>query len=393
MRLILLPVIVILLVSCTTHLISGEYVHTGSGDINITISQDEYRQDLEEKLSKNNRLLSEISELNARLDNLEESYKDAVVFFENAVKDLRTFKGDISEELLADAEAELQIGQTQKVSRIYDRLVVQKESDSKTAAKAAFERGKIEKENVDYRAALNYFALAVELEPSNPEYLRYAGSMAGTLGQYNKEFDWTNRSLDFYLKREGEASSNVAQLRNNMGEAWFNRRNYDKAIEYFKLALDSDLKAYGFDNPKVATRLSNLGTAWYQKGDYDRAVRYLQMSLESDRKTFGEDHPNIAIRYSNLGMVWLSKGDYDRAQVNIERALKSDLNNFGEYHPTVAIRRNNLGLVLYAKGEFEKALQQFEKSLTVLNGVMGGKHPMIGVVNESIRQSKLKLNL
>ncbi|MGV7222031.1 MAG: tetratricopeptide repeat protein [Nitrospinales bacterium] len=137
-------------------------------------------------------------------------------------------------------------------------------------------------------------------------------------------------------------------------------------VEFHASALENDMKAYGADHPKVALRWNDIGVAWYSKRQYDKAIEYFQKALASDLKNYGEDHADVAIDRNNLGASWKAKGDYNKAIEYYQKALASNLKTFGPDHPKVAIRWNNLGLVWQAKGEYEVAIGYLGKALAVM---------------------------
>ncbi len=304
--------------------------HTGEGDINITgytikehqkiLKADKavLRKNLEalhqsnvENLNLKNRNLAlekqllekQIAEIESKLNNIDESYTQRIAFFENTIKTLRSFKGAVSDVLLDDAEVALREGKTDKADKLYAKIEAQEKDSIERAAKAAFERGRIAKEKVDYSKAFKHYERAVGLSPENPLYLSEAGVLAGIVALYDKELEWKEKALMLYLVQMGEASPEVAVLRNNLGLAWKSLGQYKKAIEYYELALASDLKTLGEDHPKVATYRNNLGLAWYSLGQYKKAIEYYERALATFKKVLGVDHHSSKTVMNNLASI------------------------------------------------------------------------------------------
>jgi len=114
-------------------------------------------------------------------------------------------------------------------------------------ARARFAKAQVLELKLLYLDALEYYAKAAQLAPTNTTYLNELGVMHHTLG------------------------------------------DYDQAIEYYEKALASDLKTFGPQHPDVATRWNNLGWAWHAKGDYDQAIAYYEKALKV-YKQLGLDH-------------------------------------------------------------------------------------------------------
>jgi len=374
--------------------------HAGSGNINITgYSIEDHRKILKqekqnlrnelnalhslktENLTLKKQLLeNQISKIEAKLstqNNLQNSYKQRIAFLENTIKSLRELQADNKDKRFAQAEAALQLGYTRKADQLLAEIEKAAEHSIKRAAKAAFERGEIANEKIDYKKAYKHYLRAAQLRPENPLYLAVAGSLAGTLAKYNKEIELNELALALYIKEEGENSANVVILRNNLGLAWDSKGQYDKAIDYYEKTLNSSLKTFGEDHPIVAMLWNNLGSAWNSKGQYEKAIGYYEKALSSELKTFGEDYPNVARLWNNLGEAWHSKRQYDKAIDYYEKALSSDLKIFGEDHPNVAMRWNNLGSAWHSKGQYEKAISYYEKALNSDLKAFGEDHPNV----------------
>lgn len=263
-------------------------VHTGSGDINITgytieeherllkQREGELRAELERlhrrdtkilALEKQNlqlekqRLERELSDVEAKLRNTSQSYRQRIAFLENTIKELHTVAGEEDNPQLQVAIAALQQGKTEQADRLFQQIEERERSSIERAAKAAFERGKIAEERIDYRNAYHHYERAVGLSPENPEYLTYAGNMACILAKHHKAVEWEEKALASDLKTYGEDHPQVATYRNNLGSAWKDLGQYEKAIGYYEQALNVLENALGPDHPTAKTVAGNLADA------------------------------------------------------------------------------------------------------------------------------------
>ena len=192
-------------------------LHTGSGDINISgYTIEQYEQALKVRegavraelkklhhsqtrvlsLEKQNlalekqRLETELAAIQGKQQDLEKSYKERIRFLEATISELRAVAGTDDDQQLQAAIAALQRGETDQADRLFQQIEEREQASIERAAKAAFERGKIAEANIDYHNAYRHFARAVGLSPENPEYLDYAGFMAGILAKHQKEVEW-----------------------------------------------------------------------------------------------------------------------------------------------------------------------------------------------------------
>jgi tetratricopeptide (TPR) repeat protein len=257
---------------------------TVEGDINIgyTIEQHERRlkereQEIRAELDKlhrldtknlslekqnleleKHRLERELSDVQAQLQDEARSYQETITFLQNTIEELRAVADEADPQQLQAAIAALQQGETDKADRLFQQIEEQARSSIERAAKAAFERGKIAEEKIDYRNAYRHYERAVGLSPENPEYLETAGSMANTLAKHRKAIEWEEKALALYLQQGGEYSADVARLRNNLGLAWKALGHYEKAIGYLEQALDALTQSLGKDHPNTKKVAENL---------------------------------------------------------------------------------------------------------------------------------------
>lgn len=220
------------------------------------------RKDLENLHNKDKELLQlRLKEVERQLTDVEQSHKKRIVFLESTVKELRSFAGSVDDKLLAEAEAALKQGNTTKADLLFKQIEEQEKYSIARAAKAAFERGRIAEDNIDYRNAFRHFERAVGLSPDNPKYLEYAGSMAQAVAKYRKAVEWQEKALSLYLKKNGESFADVARLRNNLGSAWQSLGQHTKAIEYYELALATFKRTLGDNHTNTKVVEANLRRA------------------------------------------------------------------------------------------------------------------------------------
>ncbi|NKB62342.1 MAG: tetratricopeptide repeat protein [Gammaproteobacteria bacterium] len=364
-------------------------VHSGSGDINIGISLEQYEQGLrrrEEEITlaltrsfdaDRGILLREKAGIEKQLWDIRTSYESTIADLRKRIEQLETIRGQVSDELLDDALSALSEGDRAKADQIFSQIEVESQGVIDAAAEAAYQRSRIALEAIRYGEGFKHAQRSIQLSPENALYLGGAGELARLVGGHDLELTYRKQALTIDLETFGEDHPRVAMHRNNLGSAWESKGEYDRAIEYFELALASDLKTFDEEHPRVAVRRSNLGSVWQSKGEYDLAIEYYEQALASDLKTFGEEHPEVATDHNNLGSAWNSKGEYDRAIEYFELALASDLKTYGEEHPDVATDRNNLGSAWESKGEYDLAIEYYEQALTSDLKTFGEEHPNV----------------
>lgn len=133
-----------------------------------------------------------------------------------------------------------------------------------------------------------------------------------------------------------------------MGEYYFNRKDYEKALKIYNriLELDKDHKpAY-----------LQIGYIEYVKGGYKEALAKYSKALELAKG----DKEEGSIIYTKIAQVYLEQGEIYLATEEIKKALEYNENN------GYALRA--LGNMYLRNKEYEKALTQYKKALEIAKG-------------------------
>ena len=331
----------------------NEFVHTGSGDVRIGLTLQQYEAGLKRlekevetrfvRAQDNDRqhLETQLHAIQVHLQNIEHSYQEHIEDLRKRIAQLESIQGQVPDELLSQTQHALADGDTEQVDRLLHQMETQTANANKITAEANNQRCQIAEDEIRYRQAFTLCQQAVQLAPDRTDYLSDLADLTHTLGEYEKAVEYYEQALASYLKTYGEDHPGVAISRNNLGATWDSLGEYKKAIGYYEQALASDLKTYGEDHPDVAIDRNNLGMAWLALGDYKKAIGYLEQALTSDLKTYGEDHPQVATYQNNLGGAWHAVGEYKKANDYLEQALAGFEKVLGENHPnTRGVRAN-----------------------------------------------------
>jgi len=105
-----------------------------------------------------------------------------------------------------------------------------------------------------------------------------------------------------------KANPKDAQALAQLGNVYYDTRNFQTAIDYYSKALEIE--------PSNANVRTDMGTAFFQQGDPDRAIKEFETALKSD--------PKHAQTMFNLGIVkWQAKMDAEGAVAAWEKLLKT----------------------------------------------------------------------
>jgi len=321
----------------------------------------------------------ELTSIQHKLSDLENSFKEKQTLLAEANASLTEFKDKVSEEQFQKARDELEKGNSTAAAEAFVKIA---EQNDLVAAKSYYEAGRLAEDQIRYVKAYEFFQKAVMRDESNSIFLSAVGNIALRLGKHDKAIEYYELALA--LKTYDEDHRDVAACHSNLGGAWQALGKHHKAIEYHELALALVLKAYDEDHPDVAAFRNNLGRAWQALGEHHKAIEYHELALASALKTYDEDHSDVTASRSNLGTAWQALGKHHKAIEYHELALASALKTYDEDNPNIGLHRNNLGLAWQALGEHHKAIEYHELALVSALKAYDEDHPDVAACRNNL---------
>jgi len=196
--------------------------------------------------------------------------------------------------------------------------------------------------------ALPYFRSIVAKDPTNAHGFEGEGRALLAMGEH----EGAERALRNAVRLDSgnwKAQQGLGMLYDELGR-------YDEAIIAYRAALKV--------RPVEASILNNLGVAYYLKKDYPLAIETLERALRTARP---EDRKRI---YSNLGRSYARSGAYPRAIDAFRRA--KDL-------PTAY---NNVGIVLMEQDRPSDAAACFRKAIQVSPSYYAAAHDNLAAAKD-----------
>ena len=127
-------------------------------------------------------LQRELESVKAKYDNLQKAHEEQKAKLANVYKALDDFKRDFTSDQVRQAQKSLVQGETGKAEILFRKALDQSTAQ---AAEAVFQLGVLAESRINYLKAKEYYTKAVELKPSNPQYLNALGKLQYTLGDYH----------------------------------------------------------------------------------------------------------------------------------------------------------------------------------------------------------------
>lgn len=148
--------------------------------------------------------------------------------------------------------------------------------------------------------------------------------------------DYTT-ALDHLIKSD-RLRPNQSKTLNNLGMAYFFKKESQRALKTLLLSLKSD--------PKNSDARSNLASVYYQIGNYNKS----------------EEHYNIVLKdlvyqyqfkiFHNLALIELKRGSYDKAVVSLKKSIEVK----DDYCPS----NYKLGNLAYRRFDYHSALKYYQ---------------------------------
>ncbi|MCL2510910.1 MAG: tetratricopeptide repeat protein [Bacteroidales bacterium] len=158
--------------------------------------------------------------------------------------------------------------------------------------------------------------------------------LKGYAAQMDKNYD---KAIEHYEKSNSIESH--AETYNNIGNCYFDKKDYNTAIKYYLTAIACyakavELKLIESNNEQIPSYSTNIGVAYRKKQDYENAIIFLHGAIALN--------PDYGRAYGNLGNVYADKQNYDSAMIYYKKTI--------ELNPNYAEPYNNIGCVYLNKG-------------------------------------------
>ena len=170
---------------------------------------------------------------------------------------------------------------------------------------------KTESRNVVWKDNYTLFSNDVRLAPNSTRTHYYLGNLLAKPENLGRKDSLVQQlTLDTAiaeLKKSVEIYPAFADPYNQLGVAYYRRKNIDEAFNNYSKALQY--------NPTNATYHSNIGTLYFEKGDYQNSLNAFKKAVELD--------PNYTEGLANLGSVYGMLKDYDNALKFLHQCIKT----------------------------------------------------------------------
>ena len=146
-----------------------------------------------------------------------------------------------------------------------------------------------------------------------------------------------------------------AELRNTLGEVYYELGDLAKAEPLYREALAIRTKLYGNEHLEVAESLDNLALVLEDQNKLAEAEAMMREALRIERALLGSDHPQVAVHLSNLSLLFACRPRFQRRKRCSATRWRCASGTWVRTVPDVAVSMNILALILQDQGKLDEA--------------------------------------
>ena len=362
-----------------------------------SISEDQYRADLQElqdKFEKYQTLIDELAEHYAHTDydELDEKEVEVNILIENGelekADSLIHTLFDPVDVLKRNKEALARLDQTiigaqgilNQANTDLAAVLRQQEKD----AEHLYQLYTIALAQFDNEKASRYIQTRAELDTTNFSWQNDAGRFIHEYqADYKKAFSYYNTALSQAIKQCGEFSLWPAVLSNNLGLLYYSMGEYSKSLE-LQTKANNISSQVGAGSDLLAMVSNNTGLVYMSLGDYSKAQSYFLKALALQEHEPSLSTFFISRIYNNLGQSYSEQGKFDKALDIFKRNLYSFDLEPGKENYEVSLCYNNIGGVLLNQGKLSESLDYLFKALAIQERLFGKIHTIVSTTLNNI---------
>lgn len=228
------------------------------------------------------------------------------------------------------------------------------------------EKGNVAYKKKDFETALQHYAKAVELDPTNANFLTNRAAVYFEQGKYDECREECEKAINV-AREHGGGFKLVAKAYSRIGNAYNKEGKLAEAIDAYNRSLvehrtpdtlkkvqeaEKALKEQerlAYINPEKAEEEREKGNVLFKKGDFPEALKCYKEAIKRD--------PNNAKLYSNRAACYQKLAAFQLALADCDTCIELD--------PSFVKGYTRKGGVLYALKKFTDAQKTYQKALEI----------------------------
>ena len=257
------------------------------------------------------------------------------------------------------------------------------------AAEAAFNLSVIAAGRNDFTSARTLIEEAMQLSPSNPNYLRAAAGIAYSTRVYDKAEEYQLMVLEIARSAFGPDDLRVAELLDELGAVYVAQKRYSEAESLLKQILAIHEQSSGKMHPSLAGSLNDLAGFALEGGRFDEAEQLLRRALHILETSVDKDRSDAAMAMHNLGDFYANQKRFSEAKALHHQAVLIWEETSVKDRLELATILNELGSFYHSRKRLDEAKLQFELVITLLSEGFGQDHPHVRTARAGLENLKI----
>lgn len=217
------------------------------------------------------------------------------------------------------------------------------------------------------------------------------GKVFRELYDYKQALDYFFLALEIREKELPQGHPDIATIYNNIGVAYWKQGNDDEAVSYFSKALTMREEIYNNNHEDIAISYNNIATIHYDHKDYEKSLEFYFKALKIKEAILEADNPSIATTYNNIGMAYLYLNKYSEAKTYLFKSLAIKEEKLGIRHPSTAFSYHNIGIFYYKTNKYVSAQEYLNKALDIYHDKYDSTNPNIKKAECWLKKTKYAL--
>ena len=200
-------------------------------------------------------------------------------------------------------------------------------------------------------------------------------------GYYEEALEKADELIEFSKDEFGVNSAETGHAYNISGLINGKLGKIEEAEEDYKAGIKAFDKAGSKEKKNVAILKANLGDLYYQNFYDDEAKMYLKdaVSMLEEMNYDGDYNENLEIPYYDLYSIYYNEEYYTDAAKVLKKLIDIEKINYGKSDTLVGIDLKNLGWVYVKSGDYSEAEKYMKQAVEVLEKNGGYKKDQLGL--------------
>ena len=282
--------------------------------------KEQLRADLERAhFAERENLQLRYDNVSLKLDNLQQSYEDAVRLLDEARQELQRYSNQFPHDDIINAMKGIEEGDLKaagdlialaqgNITQRRQLNEAEREEIDKDDARLELLQAKIAENDIRWHDAYAHAKRAYDLG-QEVEVLDLYARMAGRLGRNEEGVGLQKLRMRRAADDHGEESVQYASALNNLAGLYKAQGRYEAAEPLYKQSMEVKRVALGKGHPVFATSLNNLAALYYTLGRYEDALPLIDQAVAIFEAALPAGHPDIDIARNVQAGIRAALGD------------------------------------------------------------------------------------